>query len=282
MPDEPLEQVANPGSTLGEAIGALIEREVNRILKPIAEENGYSYITAGRPNPRTGRSTLLKLTDVAGNEYRIDSVIANERMQPLVLVESKYIRYTKHNRDKGSWICTAHYSLRRTYPSIRKSIAIIAGSWSGTSKALMESFDVSLFEVGFPRLVEVLANYGVDITWKEKERDKVIRAWQRWQELSEDDYNEIARELLADIERQLREALAVTLDPAAPREITEIELTIETNLGESRRYTFSDIAEAIEFLNNFDEEIILNAEDSPSIFPAERAATGSLFGEGDN
>lgn len=29
--------VANPGSALGEAIGALIEREVNRILLPISE-----------------------------------------------------------------------------------------------------------------------------------------------------------------------------------------------------------------------------------------------------
>lgn len=266
---EELEKVSNYGSKLGEAIGALIEREVNRILKPLAEENGCSYITAGRPNPRTGLSTLLKLTDAAGNEYRIDSVITNERLQPLVLIESKYIRYTKHNRDKGSWICTAHYSLRRTYPSVRKSIAIIAGSWSGSSKALMESFDVSLFEIGLQRIVKVLARYGVDITWKEKEREKVIAAWHHWQKLTDDDYNEIAREILSDIEPQLREALATTLSTTVAREITEIELTIETNLGESRRYIFNSIEEAMEFLENFDEEEIMNAEDAPPIFPTE-------------
>lgn len=135
----------------------------------------------------------------------------------------------------------------------------------------MESFDVSLFEVGFQRIVGVLARYGVDITWKEKERDKVIAAWQRWQQLSEDDYNEIARELLADIEPQLREVLATTLDTTVPREITEVELTIETNLGESRRYTFNTIQEAVEFLENFNEEEIMNAEDSPSIFPFDGA-----------
>lgn len=133
--------VANPGSTLGEAIGMLVELEVNRLLRPIAEENGCVYITAGPINPRTGRATKLLLKDAAGNEFQIDAVIANKRRQPLVLIESKYIRYTKHNRDKGSWVCTAHYSLRRTFPTIRKSIAVLVGNWSAPSKAMMKSFD---------------------------------------------------------------------------------------------------------------------------------------------
>jgi hypothetical protein len=34
MSHESIESVANPGSTLGEAIGALIEKEVNRLLDP--------------------------------------------------------------------------------------------------------------------------------------------------------------------------------------------------------------------------------------------------------
>jgi hypothetical protein len=180
MPGEGNGTVANPGSTLGEAIGALIERQVNRRLYPIAEEDGFVYVSAGRPNPRTGRPTKLLLKDEAGNKYNIDSVIANARMQPLVLIESKYIRYKKHNRDKGSWICTTHYSLRRTFPTVRKSIAVLAGSWSRSSKAMMESFDVSLFEVGFPKIVETLARYGVDFAWEEKERDRAMAAWQRW------------------------------------------------------------------------------------------------------
>lgn len=138
--------IANPGSTLGEALGALIEGEVNRLTRPIAEEYGCVYVTAGRPNPRTGQPTKLLLKDSSGNEYNIDAVIANQRMQPLVLIESKYIRYKKHNRDKGSWICTAHYSLRRSFPTIRKSIAVLAGSWSRSSKAMLNSFDINLFE----------------------------------------------------------------------------------------------------------------------------------------
>ena len=160
--------IANPGSALGEAVGALVETEVNRILRPIVEENGCVYITVGQPNLRTLRPTKLLLKDASGNEYNIDSVIANSRMQPLVLIETKYIRYKKHNRDKGSWICTAHYSLRRTFPTIRKSIAVLAGSWSRSSLAMLESFDVSLFEVGFQKIVNTLLQYGIEFDWPKK------------------------------------------------------------------------------------------------------------------
>jgi len=266
MSDEGWENVANPGSTLGEAIGALIEKEVNRLLEPIAAENGCAYIHVGRPNPRTGRPTKLLLKDSAGNDFNIDSVIVNTRMQPLVLIESKYIRYTKHNRDKGSWICTAHYSLRRTFPTVRKSIAVLAGSWSRSSKAMMQSFDVSLFEVGFQKIVEALAPYGIDLTWEEKERDKVMRAWQRWRQLSDSQYEEIARKLLSDIEPALSQSLKATLDTSVPREVREVEITIETNLGESRRYTFPSLAAAVAFLDGFDEEAILNDENGPALW----------------
>lgn len=266
MSQESIEGVANPGSTLGEAIGALIEKEVNRLLDPIATENGCAYIHIGRPNPRTGHPTKLLLKDAAGNEYNIDSAIVNARMQPLVLIESKYIRYKKHNRDKGSWICTAHYSLRRTFPTVRKSIAVLAGNWSRSSKAMMQSFDVSLFEVGFQKIVETLAPYGVDIVWDEKQREKAMQAWQNWQRLNDDQFAEIARQLLADIEPQLSQSLKETLDTAVPREVKKVELTIETNMGESRRYIFESIAAALAFLEQFDEEEMLNDERGPALW----------------
>lgn len=263
--------VANPGSTLGEAVGALIEREVNRLLRPLAEENECVYLSAGRINPKTGNATKLLLRDGSGNDYNIDAVIANRQMQPLILIESKYIRYKKHNRDKGSWICTAHYSLRRTFPTVRKSIAVIAGSWSAPSKAMIESFDVSLFEVGFPHVVATLAKYGIDFAWGEKERDKAMTAWLAWSQLSEAQFDEMAKELLAAIEPQLRQALAQTLDTATPRGVREVEVVIETNLGESRRYTFDSVAAAIEFLNDFDAEEVLNDMSGPPLWNVETA-----------
>ena len=73
-----------PGSALGEAIGALLEAESHRILKPLAEENGCIYVTTGPVNQKTGKATKLILTDSDGVGFNIDSVIINNRFQPWV------------------------------------------------------------------------------------------------------------------------------------------------------------------------------------------------------
>jgi hypothetical protein len=111
--------VSNHGSALGEAIGNIIENALNNSIRGITESLGYIYVTKGLKNRTTGKETKLVLYDEYGVDYSIDSVIANDKLQPLILLESKYIRYKKHNRDKGSWVCTAHQSLRRRYSSVR-------------------------------------------------------------------------------------------------------------------------------------------------------------------
>lgn len=262
-------KIANAGSTLGESIGAAIEREVNRILKPIAEENGCIYRDAGES--KKGKPTLLRIKDSSGIVYLIDSVIVNARNQPLVLIESKYIRYTKHNRDKGSWICTAHYRLRRAFPSVRKSIAVIAGSWSEPSKKMMESFDVDLYEVKFDHIVKTLMDYGVDISWKEKESAKAMTACLAWQGLPKPKHDEIASVLLKNIEPQLRKSLKVTLDPKAARSISNMEVLVETTAGESRIFPFSSVAKAAAFLNKFDENDVLDTENAPVLWDVKAA-----------
>jgi hypothetical protein len=93
--------VANPGSALGETIGALLEGEIHRILKPLAENSGCIYIATGPPSPTTGKPTKLILRDEDDNEYNVDSVIINNRFQPLVIIESKYIRYKKTQPRQG-------------------------------------------------------------------------------------------------------------------------------------------------------------------------------------
>jgi hypothetical protein len=96
-----MEQVSNPGSALGEAIGSLLEQEIHTLLRPIVEQHGAIYITSPQEIIAKARKKLI-LTDQDGNDYEVDAVIVNRRLQPLVLLESKYIRYKKHNRDKAS------------------------------------------------------------------------------------------------------------------------------------------------------------------------------------
>jgi hypothetical protein len=208
--------VANPGSTLGEAVGAVLEKGVNQLLQPVAEEHGCVYVSVGPTNLRTGHPTRLLMKDAAGNTFHINSVIANNRIQPLVLIESKFIHQPEHSRDDANLICTAHSSLRRTFPTIRKSIIVLAGNWRAGSKTIMESCDISLFEIGFPKVVATLEQYGVDFRWEEKERYRAYAAWQRWKQLDDAQYQEIAHKLLSDIESELYASLHSALDSKKP------------------------------------------------------------------
>lgn len=256
-------EVAHPGSALGEAIGHLLESEIHRRLRPIAESKGAIYITA--PSQVGMARKKLILTDQDGNEYDIDAVIVNRRFQPLVLLESKYIRYTKHNRDKASWICTAHTQLRQRFPTIRSSIAVLMGSWSRPSQRLLRSFAVNIFEIGFGRICEVLQTYGIQYAWEEKDREAATEAWQRFQSLVDDQRMEIARVLVDDIGPDLETSLRQALDESTPRDVREVKAIVETTWGETFVFTFQSVKEAVEFLSGFDPGQHLDIARAPTI-----------------
>lgn len=255
--------VANPGSALGEAVGALLEEEIHRTLKPLAEANGCIYITTGPPNENTGRPSRLILEDDNGNAYNVDAVIINHRFQPLVLIESKYIRYKKHNRDKASWICTAHTRLRQRYGSVRKSIAILMGSWSKPSKRLLESFEVELFEISFNDICAVLSEFGIDYRWAEKDRVLAAAAWERFTALPNTQKKQIGEQLIARIRERLRTSLATALSDSVPRKVKSITLLVRSNYGETRTFHFKDLKSALSFLGTAQEEQIIDVSNAP-------------------
>ena len=91
--------VANPGSALGEAIGTSMEKALETLVNEIANRYGYHYLTSGVRETKSGKKAKkLLMSDNFGNEYNIDGVLANQSMQPLIIFESKYIRYTKQRQ----------------------------------------------------------------------------------------------------------------------------------------------------------------------------------------
>lgn len=247
-------ELANPGSTIGEAIGHLMEAEMHRILAPIAQERGYIYVSTGPVNKRTKRPAKLVLVDDDGIQYELDAVIMNSRFQPLILLESKYIRYKKHNRDKASWICTAHTRLRRRFISVRKSIAILMGSWSSPSKQLLRSFEVDILEIPFANVVAALAKYGIVFDWAEKDKDTAMLSAQAFRSLSLEHLRAIALELLDTIQSDLIEAIRQSLDESSPRYVSAISVVVRSNWGETFTYNFQSLEDALKFLTAFNEQ----------------------------
>ena len=199
--------ITNPGSALGEAIGTQLETVLNKHLDLFVNRFSCRLISKGPKNIKTQKETKLLLYDHFGTSYNLDAVIANESMQPLILMEYKYIRYKKHNRDKGSWLCTAHDAIRRKYTSIRSSIAILAGSWSGTSLAMMKSHEINLFVIPFEHIVTLLREYDITFDWGEKDRVTAMESWNKYERLPKSKKRSIANRMMILIKSELENLL---------------------------------------------------------------------------
>ena len=259
--------VANPGSALGEAIGTSMEKALETLINEIANRYGYHYLTSGVRETKSGKKAKkLLMSDNFGNEYNIDGVLANQSMQPLIIFESKYIRYTKHNKDKGSWICNTHSAIRRRYHSIRSSIAVLAGNWTRSSQAMMSSSDISLFLIPFDNICDILNKLNVDLNWGEKERDKVTRAWENFSKLNSQQKESIGIKMIDSIKDNLVIAIENILDDTTEREVDKVLVELISNLGEIKVYEFKSVSDALDFLQQDDLKELFLTTDSYSLF----------------
>jgi hypothetical protein len=257
MPD-----IQNPGSALGEAIGAQMELALNSFLSDLCERVGHHFISS---SVIKGKKKLL-LYDNFGTAYNLDSVIANQSMQPIILIESKYIRYKKHNRDKGSWLCTAHPAVRRHYQSIRNSIAVLAGSWSSSSLAMMKSFDINIFLIPFASICDFLSQYDIKFDWGEKDRSIAQQSWERYCSLSSQEQYSIGEKMVSRIKDNLEELILSVLDESIEREIDKVTIELHSNIGEVKLHEFGSVNEAVTFLNSEELESVFLTTDSLTLF----------------
>ncbi len=239
----------NPASALGEAIGHLIEAHVHTIVRDALKDTDCYVDTGGaRPGKRKGTKTLL--VNDTGNQYQIDTVVENAKGDPIALIECKYIRYKKHNRDKASWTCVAHYKLRTTYPTIRKSIAVLIGDWTAPSKKLMRSFGIDIIEIPFDILCDILLKHGVIFRWEEKDSLTSKTSLASFLTLSPQTLKEIATECLSSAESQLHDLVfkAISGKEVIPRNVATIELLLKTNQEEYVLKKFTDLPKAITYM----------------------------------
>ncbi len=231
--------MANPASALGEAIGHLFEEGVRECVREVVGARNHTI----QPS---------RLKNGTANSYQIDAVVYDSSGKPIIIIDPKYIRYKKHNRDKVSWLCVAHYNLRKTHTTIRKSIAVLAGRWSEPSKALARSFGVEILEVPFEQMVEILGGYGIAFDWPEDNRGEIAsESLQLFNSLGEEVRMEIARDLTRDIADDLRIAVSDVLDADIsnlPARISGVEMLLKTNREELILHSFDSVAESLQYM----------------------------------
>ncbi len=236
--------MANPAAALGQEIGKLFEDSIVSRLRPEVETMGHSIAPAQMKNG----------TD---NIYQIDAVISNEHGQPVMILDPKYIRYKKHNRDKGSWLCVAHYNLRKSHPSIRKTTAVLAGNWSHTSIALIKSFGIEVITVEFQKMVDVLKGFGVQFDWDEKDRITPLRALANFHKLKEQQRKSLARDLTDEVIEIVTDSvvnvLATDMSTIKSR-VSDVEVVVKTDQQEMLVMKFGNIADSVAGLIKFMED----------------------------
>jgi hypothetical protein len=258
--------IQNPGSALGEAIGGEMEKALNAFLTDVVEKRSHHFLSKSPTVTDDGTHKKLLMYDKFGTAYNLDAVIANESMQPIILVESKYIRYTKHNRDKGSWVCTAHPAVRRRYASIRSSIAVLAGNWSSSSLTMMRSYDVNIFLIPFRRICDLLARYGIEFDWDEKDRVTATKSWKKYSSLTDAQKTKIGVAMVNVIKRDLQQLVLSILDDTFKRDIDKVLIELRSNLGEVKAYEFPSLEQAVEFLNTAELKQVFITGDSLTLF----------------
>lgn len=258
--------LTTPKYAIEKAVENVVKTTLRPLINEITDEYGCHYAASGRYNMKSGqRERALLLSDNFGRKHNIGAFIATESMRPLILLECKFIRYDPHGRT-GERICHAHSAIRKRYHSIRSSIAILAGSWSNSSLAMMKSHDINIFLIPFDLIVTILAEFGVDFEWGEKEKEKARGAWDSFNQLSEEQKDQIGEALIALIQDELLALIELILDDSVAREVDRIILELVSNLGEVKVFEFGSVEEAIEFLEQEGLEDVFITADSLTLF----------------
>jgi hypothetical protein len=160
-------------------------------------------------------------------------------------------------RDKGSWIAKAHYSIRRSYPSIMMCLSVLGGDWTKGARNLLESTGETIVEIPMSRFVSVFAEEGVQLQWSETDRITPKNSWNAFQRLSERQKRKIGIDLLSAHKDAIVDFVKSTLtQDRSVIKIKKIELAIELENGRSIVYRFANEAEFDKFRKTFNSKEI--------------------------
>lgn len=242
----------NPGSAFGQAIGNMFQERVEKIQREVVESGGYRYYSGKDPLPGY-KGTTLRIKDRKGHEWQIDSAVIDQRDNVVIIGEIKYIQRAKHVTDKGSWICNCHSLLRQTYPTIRASIAVLAGGWSKPALKMIRDCGTEVFYVPYEELVKGFSEKGITINWTDEGSATTSQeAWNAFSLWSEDEKEEVADKIVQSIASPLAERIEKILTDTTPRTVQSAEVSIKTNKGETIFKAFDTLQQAQEFQSRFD------------------------------
>lgn len=255
-------------SKFGQLIGEAFEQVVWSFIQSYLEES-YPEYEMMEAKDGAKRVTLDML---GGSARQMDTIIAAKGSDdPVVLLESKWLKDARHHNDKGAWILQLR-EVGKQYPSIRGAAAVLAGYWTegvgimllqeGGVEAVLVATDEEVYGTLQPHLDAFLGNDTFIMDAKEM-RKSYPRPWDLANcliDLQNRDLLPLVANSWLDFERsetetgrdRIREALDGLLAPlpeALPVKKYEIGLRIAT--GNMIFEAFDDLEDLMTFLQTY-------------------------------
>jgi hypothetical protein len=242
----------------GQIIGNALETAVEPMLRGIADKHNLYLDRKGERLAR--KSKKVTWVDVYENAHDLDYVFEREGSQthvgaPLAFIEIAWRRYTKHSRNKAQEIQGAIRPLVSTYwKEAPFAGAILAGDFTGGALTQLTSLNFKVLHFPYETMLTAFSRVGIDARFNENtEEEEFARKVLAWENLSESQRLEVAQALLEINEQEVNKFKAL-LEQAIMRRIETIHIL--PLHGAQSAYT--SIAEAIEFIENYNEASISN------------------------
>jgi hypothetical protein len=175
----PKREPSDHGRAVGQYIGLLMERRLEKLLSP------YKPLAH------------MRWSNSHGVSHEIDFVIGTLQ-RPVILIDSKYIKYQKHAREKANEIANMLLSIRNNFPSVRLLVAVLAGNFTEGSKRILINQGIHVFHITFDTLAHNMRRHGIVIDWAEDDKLTPKRTWEVLNKLSEEELNRISDEFFND------------------------------------------------------------------------------------
>jgi hypothetical protein len=244
--------MASPASALGQKIGETFDEAVLRLLKKYVDKLGFALL-----KPEEGKK-LVHLTPIHGISKQVDHVIVEKgRRDPLVVVEIKWLKDSRHIYDKGGWIGGMEKILYQN-PTVRGAMAVLAGYWS---PRILQQIQYSrhitaIVMATTDEVYSIFARYGVTIDI-DKRRNAIANpaeALAQFEALTGEERAKLGDEIVEGKSHQLFLALRSSLTPVDELSVESIEVVLRTNQGNILRQAFTSPEQARNFVDTYTGE----------------------------
>ena len=224
-------------------------------LQAFCRDRGlYLDVPGRRPGVRKGKK--IRWADDYGNKHDLDFVIekggsAEVQGRPVAFIEATWRRYTKHSRNKAQEIQGALLPIAERHRWDKPFLgAILAGEFTSASVEQLQSLGFRTLHFPYSTIVDAFAKVGVTAAYDEATPDAEFqKRVARIEKMGRKKRRALERGLVDGCEpliAQFLEDLGQSLD----RMIESV--TVLPLLG--TRYEFRTIAEAVDFVDEFDQE----------------------------